>query len=817
MALMSHQRYGCWSAQAPPPLPRKRRGDAVKRTTTGFKPINGECTKEVREADVLLGGESASIPSPVWQKDASVARGLSSGSLAFVPFSGHEDAEAHTDLHLRHSLPPNVKGGEVSAPIMRTSSRASELLVERIGPKTVHDVVSDPSKWILRDQETGQELDAQAFVEAVMMLTAPRHNPFNVVIPRELARQLPLGAPWTGRRRSSSQKTGRPTHLAPPGASGLVDIYNPSQSFFCQSSKSPRRSRSPMSSRAALSLPNVSSRTSVGMTSTISGDQVFRLSRVRPAQVLRDLHVGGILTMCFSPTGDYLATAGADHRALVFKMVRRRDGSSSGGPPHRPGTGGLLSLMGIISDGGPSAGDSVRLPPEVHTEWRMRLVDEVPMRVLSGHVGDIVALGWAPDESALLTGSADGTVRCWRPREGDECTAVYEHGGRVTSVSWDPTSVTSGQGGGRFLTGCMDGKLRIFSADSVEPHMEVLAERPVTAVAFAPGGAAFVAGLVGGSVLFYRTEGMVQELAGECRRHGLRLSAANIKPTKRMSVGGGTHSKGNGIARRKNTRTISTAGSSGTTEERVTGLCFRPQARVLSDGVVAKLVTEVSSCEAERQPSVNSARALVVPSVDDLPVIVSPASAHGGRMNSDEHENETSTGDDSGSKRVPASTISKERESSTSGDGKNGGSAWVGSGAEILVSTNDSRVRVLEPGRAGGVAVRLKLKGHNTEGVLGRHAVAGYSEDGELVISGSADGYVHVWPALRAGPSTTPRRPVAWPNHREGHERVLVCGGKVAVPSALFAPDNLAQSISGEGTRIIVTGDAEGSLKVFVG
>ena len=144
----------------------------------------------------------------------------------------------------------------------------------------------------------------------------------------------------------------------------------------------------------------------------------------------------------------------------------------------------------------------------------------------------------------------------------------------------------------------MDGKLRLFAIDSSEAEECILAERPVTAVAFAPGGAAFVAGFVGGSVGFYRTEGVVRELTAECRRHGIRHSASQharhaTSPVRRLSAGtngraGASHGGafggavvGNGRGRRRRDTMGPRTGArfSGYTEERVTGLCFRPQAK----------------------------------------------------------------------------------------------------------------------------------------------------------------------------------------------------------------------------------------------
>lgn len=828
---MSHQRYGCWSEQAPPPLPAKRRGgsgdsDIPRTSRPSVESTSTQGVEAVHASDavtMLPSNESAAVRT----KD------VPTDTFASVSLSGDERSYPIEDVHPIESSCKVGCGIGGTAGVAAGAGTGATATAEGADERIVQEIVRDPSQWILMSRETGQELNAQAFVEALMLLTAPRHNPFNPAS-RASTPQTPL-APWSLRRQRSNRNTLRRPSLLPHGIG--IDVLNDGGSQLAlqsmpvqhsshwapeallqpmaSRSKSPggRASKSP-GSRAASSMParpSLPTRASNRNIVSNGGDGIFSLSRVRPAQVLRDLHAGGIRAMCFSPSGDYFATAGADNRALVFRVRQRRDGSSRGAAP-RVSTGGLMSLLGTTpEEGRPSA------LADVHTECAMPLLDDVPFRVLSGHFGEVVALSWAPDDSALLTASADGTVRCWRPRDGDKCAAVYEHGGRVTSVAWDPVAMPGVRGGGRFLTGCMDGKLRIFSVDSVDSEVEawVLAERPVTAVEFSPGGAGFVAGLVGGGVRFYRTEGMVQELTAECRRHGIRQHARlATSPVRRLSVGGNRgndRSNGNGVARRSSTMAQSSSRGSRSAEGRVTGFCFRPQGMLLSD-VDAAASVPTDSPGIDQEESSSNGQGLEQSADDVLPFSLSIDSVAELR-NADEHE--TTAGDDSLSERALASRVRTTVRIKTGGNEHQG--VWAGSRADVLVSTNDSRARVLDPGRDGGVAVRLKLKGHNTEGALGQHMVAKYSDDGELVVSGSTDGYVHVWPALGGAPPTSSKRAVAWSSSREGYERVLVCAGKVAVPAVLFAPDSVARSIGGDATRIIVTGDAEGSVKFFIG
>lgn len=493
----------------------------------------------------------------------------------------------------------------------------------------------------------------------------------------------------------------------------------------------------------------------------------FKLSNMSMTQLIPQLHPGGIRAMSFSPSGEFLATCGVDQRCCIFRVLQRpqmaeEESLGEGFARQRR----FLSMAG-------------------------RLIEAQPMRILTGHVDSVVALAWGGDDSVLLTASADGTVRCWHPLEGDECSQVYEHGGAVTSVAWDPAVSQVGGGalrGGRFLTGCMDAKIRLFSLDSAEVEQSVLAERPVTAVAFCLGGQGFAAGCVSGTVTFYRAEGMIPELTVECRRHGFRHSATQrtrTSPVKRLSVNNdsvnGNASSGGRSRRRR--QTIGPRGGARVSdlgEERVTGLCFRPQATRLADRRVSGTFSDFDEegCASSSTPPGTTEK------LGDSSVETAPTSSVGGE------------------------TTAQQADGQETEDGKN---AWVGSMADLLVSTNDNRSRVLVSEDGGGVAVGFKLKGHNTDGVLGRHISAQYSEDGDLIVSGSTDGHVHVFARPTALGSTTPRR-AAWSSGREGHERAQVCEKTVAVPVALFAP---ACVVRGASSRVILTGDAEGNCKIF--
>lgn len=649
--------------------------------------------------------------------------------------------------------------------------------------QAVHEAMLDPSDWVLRNRQTGQEVEATAFAEELL---ARRPATQGSMMSPQFGTSGGRG--WARGYRKKSPIIQRPT-LLPRGscdvcfASAAVGNSPPTPppslklSLLSVSSLTPMRARGrslkgSTFSRArndSLSLGGSNSGNTTSNAVLSVSDSAFKLNEMSTAQVIPRLHPGGIRAMSFSPSGGFLATSGVDQRCCIFRVQHRPQMTEEEGSGEE-----LARQRNFLSMAG-------------------RLIEDQPMRILTGHTDSVVALAWAGDDSTLLTGSADGTVRCWHPLEGDECSKVYEHGGEVTSVAWDPAVGQVGWGavrGGRFLTGCMDAKIRLFSLGSSEVKQSVLAERPVTAVAFCMGGQRIAAGCVSGTVLFYRTEGMVPELTVDCRRRGFRLSAAQRTRTSPIrlsgnsdSLNGNVNGGGRGSRRRSTMGPTTGARVLGLEEERVTGLCFRPQSTGLTD---LRVSGDCSDLDEEGHAS-NS----------------SPPST--GEDLGDSSLETVSTG-------FEGETVTQQADEQLTPGGEK---ARLGSMTDLLVSTNDSRLRVLVSEEGGGIAVGFKLKGHNTDGVLGRHISAQYSEDGHFIVSGSTDGHVHVFTRPTALGSATPRRAVAWSSVREGYERAQVCEKNVAVPVAFFAPARAVRSLGGASSRLILTGDAEGNCKIL--
>ncbi len=75
------------------------------------------------------------------------------------------------------------------------------------------------------------------------------------------------------------------------------------------------------------------------------------------------------------------------------------------------------------------------------------------VRVLSGHAGPVTGVAYCPDESRVVSGGADGTVRIWDVGSGRELACLRGHEKGVSSVAWSPN-------GQWIVSGSEDGTVR---------------------------------------------------------------------------------------------------------------------------------------------------------------------------------------------------------------------------------------------------------------------------------------------------------------------------------------------------------------------
>ncbi|KAL5216181.1 hypothetical protein ABZP36_007582 [Zizania latifolia] len=248
------------------------------------------------------------------------------------------------------------------------------------------------------------------------------------------------------------------------------------------------------------------------------------LSALYQGQVIK-AHDGAILTMKFSPDGQFLASGGEDGIVRVWAVIQSEDCKIPLDDSscvylkvrHKYGIVHVnvedvkkLRIKGLKKS---DEFTCVVIPTMVFR------ISEEPVHEFRGHSGDVLDLSWSSDKH-LLSASTDKTVRLWEIGSVTaSCIRVFPHSNFVTCVHFNPADENF------FISGSIDGKIRVWDihGSSVVDWVDI--RDIVTAACYRPDGKGAVVGTITGNCRFYGISDKLLQLETQITLNGKKKSS----------------------------------------------------------------------------------------------------------------------------------------------------------------------------------------------------------------------------------------------------------------------------------------------------
>jgi len=457
-------------------------------------------------------------------------------------------------------------------------------------------------------------------------------------------------------------------------------------------------------------------------------------------------HSAGICSAAFSPDGQRIVTGSDDFTAKVWDAGSGQE---------------LLTLRGHLDTFRSVAfspdGQRILTGSDDNTAKVWEAASGKELLTLKGHSNSVFSVAFSPDGQRIVTGSYDQTAKVWEAASGKELRTLKGHGGKVLSVAFSPD-------GHWIVTGSGDKTAKVWEAASGKELLTLKGHSDtIWSVAFSPDGQRILTGSDDNTAKVWEAASG-RELV-TLKGHGSVIRAVAFSPDGQWIVTGSwdqtakVWEAASGLsADRTGGNRLTLKGHSG----QIRSVAFSPDGQRIVTGSYDKTakVWEAASGKELLTLKGHSDRVFSVAFSPDGERIV--------------------TGSDDKTAKVWEAASGRELLT------LKGHSSWIYSvafspdGQRIVTGSDDKTAKVWET--ASGKELRT-LKGHGDK----VFSVA-FSPDGQRIVTGSADNTAKVWDAAR------------------GRELFTLKGHSYSVDSVAFSPD---------GQQIVTGAGGDGTARVW--